>query len=220
MSPKCQLIAFIDPEKFGRLVGEDTILGYEDPGSGGGYLNNFQSVVYVDDDSRPPVAGRLNQAQAGKASVILVPDGCTKANFNYVPKKTFKILFHADKSSADKIEALRESPLFLGELHSSEEADTPYGLLSNAIRLKSLAADLPRVLDQIPPFDPKLEVKLELLQHVLSRRDPPRKVMDSLKTSLPRLERDLKELKGIKTGVFSLEYQVAYTKLLDSLDIQ
>lgn len=222
MSTKCQLIAFIDPKKFSGLVGEHTIPGYEvgKLGRGSNYLDNFQAVVYVHEVGSTPVVGRLNQAQAGKASVILVPDACLKENFNYVPKKTFKILFHSNKGSADKIEALRENPFFLGELVSFEEADTPYDLLASAIRLKSLATDLPSVLDQVPLFDPKLEAKLELLQYVLSRKDPPRRVLDSLNAWLPRIEKDLKEFKGITTGVLSPEYQVAYSKLLDLLEIQ
>jgi hypothetical protein len=204
------------------MVGEDTIPGYvvRASGSGPDYLNNYQSVVYVDDEGRPPVAGKLNQALAGKARVILVPDGCRVENFNYIPKKAFKILFHSNKSSEDKIRTLKENPFFQGELFSVEAAPTPYGLLANAIRLNSLAADLRRVLDQIPTFDAALEARLELLQDLLSRREPRREVLDFLKDSQPKLETDLKKFKGIKTDVFSAEYQVAYNKLLESLKIQ
>lgn len=223
MSTSFQLITFIAPRKFGGLVGEDLIPGYkiiEPDNRHSSYLNNSQSVVYVYDDNRKPVAGKLEQSRAGKASVLLVPDDCTKENFAYAPKRNFKILFHDGPGAANKIATLRESPFFKGELKSSEELDTLYDALANAIKFKTLAADFPKLLDQIPSFDPALEAKLELLQNVLAGEQPRRMLLDSLKEWLPGVEAELKEFNKTKGHTFSPEYQAAYSKLRDSLKIQ
>lgn len=223
MSTTCQLIAFIAPSKFGRLVGEDAIPGYRliDPdSSNSNYLDNFQSVVYVYDDKRTPIVGKLNQSEAHKTSVLLVPDGCLKVNFDYVPVGAFKLLSHSDKGAANKIAALRKSPFYGGELKSSEEPDTPYGALAKAIKFKTLAADLPKVLAQIPSFDPVLEAKLVLLQTVLAGEQPHRTLLDFLKESLPGVETDLEEFNKTQGHTFSPEYQLAYSKLRNSLKLR
>ncbi|HSS20963.1 MAG TPA: hypothetical protein VLL54_12885 [Pyrinomonadaceae bacterium] len=224
MSERYQLVAFIDPEKFGRLVGEKTIPDYLTDETSGNYLNNSKSIVYVYND-RLPAVEKFKASEAGKTSVLLVSDGCAQDAFPYVPKRPFKVLFHSSRDSADKIENLQKSNFFRGNLESSEHPSTLYGTLANAIRLKSLDSDLPKVLEQIPLIDPALEASLKLLWTVLNREKPKGDLLESLKQYLPKqslskVVKDLKDLEKIGSDIFSHEYQTAFGKLRDSLKIQ
>jgi hypothetical protein len=221
----CQLIVFIDPVKFGGLVGNDSIPNYKArEGDRSNYLNDSQSIVYVYPDDRIEV-GRFKPNLTSSAKVILVPDTCREENFEYVPKTGFKILFHGKpgSGSADKIAKLRKSVFFRGQQKSIEEPNTPYQVLADAIRSKSLVSELPRLLAQIPSFDAELdaelEAKLELLDTMLKGEAPSRTLIGRVKKSSPNIEKELKDFNKVPSDRFSPDYHAAYSKLRHSLKI-
>jgi len=217
----CQLIVFIDPLKFGLLLGNYGIPNYKArEGDRSNYLNDSQSIVYVHSDDRIEVGG-FKPNLTSSAKVILVPDGCREENFEYVPKTGFKILFHGKPGSAsgDKIAKLRKSFFFRGQQKSIEEPNTPYQVLADAIRSKSLVSELPRLLAQIPSFDAELEAKLELLDTILKGETPSRTLIERIKKSSPNIEKELKDFNKVPTDRFSPEYHAAYRKLRHSLKI-
>ncbi|MFY9620499.1 MAG: hypothetical protein WAM70_15085 [Pyrinomonadaceae bacterium] len=217
MKAGCQLIVFINPSKFDRMVeGEKTIDNFETPK--GGYLNNSQWIVYVDEDCRT-ASGAFEETTAQKSAVILVPDKIS--SFSYEPQTSFKILFHTE-TPATLVAGLEQSPWFRGKLRSEEEETTPYDDLAQAIKAsKSFADDLQVIVDKIPSFDPVLEAKLELFQNILNGDSIRPEVVDLLKQSRAAFESDFKEfMKTPRDDLFSKDFHTALSRLRDTLELE
>jgi hypothetical protein len=218
-----QLLVFIDPIKFGHLVGEDTIPGYrvrENHGDGVAYnyLNNSHSLVYFKDDTTSDV-GPFNHPSAEAASLLLIPDTLPPNEFGYVPGKRFKILFHAGPGSANKIEGLKANPFFRGVLKSAESSNTPYADLASAILRKSSAA-IAGISERIPEFDPVLEAKLELLQAILNSQKPTDEALVLLRKKLPAFDQNFEAfVQADQTDIFSPLFQTAFDNFRDALDL-
>lgn len=220
MNTQFQLIVFVNPKKFGRLVGDDTIPNFRVLERGKyKYLNNSESVVYVAPD-RVPGVGVCSQVECDGASVVLVPDKIPPAKFVYRPVRHFKILYHG-QTLPERIQILRASSVFRGELKSSESVNTPYERLARAIKSETLARDLPEILEDIPFFDPVLEAKLELFQATVNGQQPRAEVLSLLKQVCPEFEAEFESFTKAATGdLLSDERALAFTRLRNVLNIE
>jgi len=159
MATQKQIIAFIDPRKFGDLLGDNKPQGYRQNGSN---LDNGYKLVYIQTDGTHDVAA-YDEAKAKAASIILVPDSF---NFQYVPEVPFKILWHGGTDETTRVRRLRDiTNHFQGDEKSQEEENTPYQKIADLIKA-ALKSEQPNVTfesihEDIKEFDQELEKLLE-----------------------------------------------------------
>lgn len=156
MATQKQIIAFIDPRKFGDLLGDDKPQGYRQNGNN---LDNGNNLVYVQTDGTCEVAV-YDETKAKAASIILVPDSF---NFQYVPEVPFKVLWHTGTDETTRVQRLRDiSNHFQGDERRQEETDTPYQKIADLINKKD-GVTFESIYEEIKEFDQAIENPLKKL---------------------------------------------------------
>ncbi|MFT3845782.1 MAG: hypothetical protein QM725_12070 [Lacibacter sp.] len=156
MAPEKQIIAFINPNKFAALFGNETPTGYFQNETN---LNNGNHLVYVQADGSYEVT-TYEETKAKSASIILVAD---TFNFQYVPEVLFKVLWHGGTDETTRVQRLRNiSAHFQGDEKSQEEANTPYQKIADFINKKE-GVSFESIYAEISEFDTAIENPLKKL---------------------------------------------------------
>lgn len=154
-----QIIVFIDPSKFGSLLGYEKPVGYRKNKKN---LDDGNELVYVKKDGDAEV-GEFDQKDAEEASIILVPD---RYNLIYTPKVPFKILRHSVQpraltsltSNTDNLEGILQTL----EENTVDGKSTPYEMIVVLMQNKEDSEyKFEDIYNAIPSYDIPLE---ELLQ--------------------------------------------------------
>jgi hypothetical protein len=150
MAVEKQIIAFIDPRKFGDLLGDDKPKGYRQNGIN---LDNGNHLVYIQVDGKN-IVDAYDEAKAKAASIILVAD---TFNFQYVPEVPFKVLFHTQTNEVTRVQRLREvTNLFQGDEKSMEVKSSHYQKIADFIN-KNEGVSFESIYGEISVFDPEEE---------------------------------------------------------------
>ncbi len=149
MAKQKQIICFIDPEKFGALIGNNLPNGYEIDDV---YLDNGNNLVYVQNEGTCEVLVYV-EVKSKAASIILVPDSF---NFQYAPEALFKVLWHNGTNEASRVQRLRDTNNFQGDNKSMEEPDTPYQKIADLIN-KKVGVTFDNIYKDIKNYDTKEE---------------------------------------------------------------
>lgn len=133
---KQQVICFIDPGKFGALLGDTcNKIGFRENGA---FLGNDTRVLYAGKDGQCEV-GSFDPDRAASAQIIFVPD---RLGFTYEPRVDFKVLHHTHTPRAQvaRLEGLRN--WFRGSKQFIEHPDTIYGTIARQIKSGNIDFDL------------------------------------------------------------------------------
>lgn len=156
MATQKQIIAFINPDKFASLFGNETPQGYFENDTN---LDNGYNLVYVLTNGKHEVAA-YNEAKAKAASIVLVSDSF---NFQYVPEVPFKVLWHGGTDEKARVQRLRDIiNHFQGDDRSQEEENTPYKKIANLIN-KQQNATFESIYETIEEYDKTIEDQLGIL---------------------------------------------------------
>lgn len=146
--PKQQIICFIDPQKFSKLLGpsKSKKLGFYRNDS---FLNNSKHLVYVDDKGKSSI-GSYVVTKASSAFIILVPD---RFDFTYEPKCEFTVLFHG-LTVQERVNRLEKLPNFRGSKKSMEDSSTVYSEIASYLKEEEESgADFKRTDVNLVAFD-------------------------------------------------------------------
>lgn len=115
MENKTQIICFIAPIKFAKLLGNTLPekIGFM---ADEAYLSNGDQLAYVAENGKTEIQG-FSEALSKEASIILVPD---TFKLLYSPTVSFRIVSHNETPQA-KITYYKSLPLYAGHETSIEE---------------------------------------------------------------------------------------------------
>jgi hypothetical protein len=122
-----QIICFIDPIKFGALLGDTAkAIGFYENGA---FLGDSTRVVYVGKEEQCEV-GLLDPDWAASAQIILIPDSLVLA---YEPRVEFKVLHHTHTPLA-QIQRFESLSNCSGSKEFIEDPTTIYGNIARQIK--------------------------------------------------------------------------------------
>jgi len=169
-----KIIAFIHPEKFFWLLGEELAkrIKYfthatDEFGRRKVFLEGGKSLIYLTPKSGAEV-GKFDSKKSDESPIVVISDNF---ELTYNPSTVFKIVFHTE-TPKKTLDVLRKNINYRGEIFNQEEEYyggkiSNYKLIADLIRSGFENVSFQKMYSDIPEFNYELELKLELLHSCL-----------------------------------------------------
>lgn len=159
-----QLICFIDPSKFCRLLGKEKSDNI-------GFQNNNNDLIGFIGKNGESKFGTFSSEKAQEATILLVPDSFDLPK-NYTPIIRFKILYHGKTIKELRVDPLTTSINCEGSDKKPEYPDTIYHKIAQFIGSEQIqeTSGFEEIYNSIPLTNNKLETALEFLHGCLTKK--------------------------------------------------